>query len=219
MGRVIDEVGNRYGRWLVLKRAGQSKAGQTVWLTECDCGQQGKVLAGNLRSGRSRSCGCLQREGLAARATTHGMRGYPEYMVWLDMVKRCENPKAANFHNYGGRGIEVCPQWRKSFETFYQDMGARPSTSHSLERVDNSLGYDSVNCTWATRKEQCRNRRTNKLLAFQGVTMCVAAWADKIGISNKTLSHRVRDLGWPIEKALTTSVRKQKNNVSMRSET
>lgn len=145
-------------------------------VVRCDCGTEKQVRLCNLRSGRTTSCGCLQRELAAARATTHGERTRAnraseraEYGIWIGMKNRCENQSHRSYHRYGGRGIRVCAGWTVSFERFLVDMGRRPSAGHSIDRRDNERGYDcgrckdcvsrqaEPNCRWATRTEQARN--------------------------------------------------------------
>lgn len=122
------------------------------------------------------------------------------------MIRRCTNERCESFPYYGGRGISVCARW-KSFEKFLEDMGERPDNSMSIERINNDLGYEPGNCVWATPTEQARNRSTCWRLTFQGKTMSVSAWADETGIGESTIRQRIKKLGWPVECALTESVR------------
>lgn len=177
----------------------------STWLCRCECGNETVVFSGNLIRGNTRSCGCLSRETSAARQTTHGMTNSPEYRVWSHIIGRCHNPSDAAYADYGGRGIAVCERWRASFESFYEDMGPRPSSMHSIERRNNSGHYSKENCRWATRREQMRNTRRNVLVTFDGRTQCVAAWAEETGIPSDTLRARLR-LGWSAERALKEPV-------------
>lgn len=125
----------------------------------------------------------------------------PEYESWACMKTRCLNPNCAAYRIYGGRGIQIDPLWM-DFKNFLKDMGKRPSKAHSLERKDNSKGYTAENCKWATRLEQSANRRTNRFISFQGITLMLKDWAIRTGIHRRTISSRIQ-LGWPIELALT----------------
>jgi hypothetical protein len=132
---------------------------------------------------------------------THGMADSPEYRVWCHVLARCGTATDAAYDNYGGRGITVCDRWL-TFTNFYADVGPRPSPQHTLERIENDGNYEPGNVRWATRKEQNRNKRNNRLLTFNGRTQCIAAWAEEIGITWAALRARLR-LGWSVERALT----------------
>lgn len=127
-----------------------------------------------------------------------------EHYAWTNMIQRCTNPKRADFHQYGGRGIKVCDEWLNSFAAFLSDVGSRPSPQHSLDRYPNLNGnYEPGNCRWATKDQQMQNTRATRLITFNGQTMGLNAWAKQIGIGRQSLSDRLRR-GWPLEKALTT---------------
>lgn len=129
------------------------------------------------------------------------------YNAWYDMVHRCDDPQHPAYKDYGGRGIKVCPQWRSNFEQFCKDVGPRPSTQHSIERIDNQRGYGPRNVRWATKSEQANNRRSNCLLTYQGRTQTAVQWARELFPHNP---HRIQTRlckGWPVERALTTPIR------------
>jgi len=119
------------------------------------------------------------------------------------MRDRCYNPRDKRYDRYGARGIEVCDQWRHSFLTFYSDMGNKPSLDHQLDRINNDVNYEPENCKWATRIEQCNNRRSNTYYTYNGQTMTLSQWARHVGINHDKLRQRVRRYGWSIEDALT----------------
>lgn len=117
----------------------------------------------------------------------------PEYNTWRQMKHRCKN-QSKDFHRYGGRGIIVCDRWVNSFENFFADIGKRPSSNHSIERKNNDLGYSPDNCCWATGVEQTRNRggkRTNRMVTFNGMTMCVADASAFTGLPINTIHNRL----------------------------
>lgn len=96
--------------------------------------------------------------GALRRAEMIKTRQHPLYWTWEGMRKRCNQKSAHDYPRYGGRGVTVCPEW-KTFWKFLEDMGEKPSASHSLDRIDNSKGYSKDNCRWATKKQQQDNRR------------------------------------------------------------
>lgn len=134
---------------------------------------------------------------------THGhSRTRSEYRIWIKMRRRCKEEGETGYAAYGGRGIRVCERWDASFADFLADIGPRPSAKHTLDRIENNGHYEPGNVRWAVRKVQQRNRRTNHHVTFNGETLCLAEWAERIGISFGGLCGRLRR-GWPLERALT----------------
>lgn len=158
----IDESGNVYGRLAVQGLFEPETAGKhKLWVCRCECGQITIVAGGQLRSGKTRSCGCLNMDSLRSRKRHGKATGghHRVYRIWNAMRQRCHNPNQPHYVRYGGRGIRVCDEWRKSFDVFYAHMGDPPSPDHTLDRIDNDRGYEPGNCRWATRSEQQRNKR------------------------------------------------------------
>jgi hypothetical protein len=142
------------------------------------------------------------RLGKSNGSYRHGQAGSPEHLIWKGIVKRCVNPKSRQWQHYGGIGVTVCNRWRSSFAAFLADMGRRPSPDHSIDRFPNKEGnYEPGNCRWATQKDQCRNKRNNRLITHNGDTQPLIVWAERSGLSKITLTMRL-NRGWPIEKAL-----------------
>jgi len=192
--------GQKFGRWSVLAYAGRSNSKQSLWRCVCECGTEKIILGLHIVRGTSKSCGCFSRELTVERNTSHKMSKTPEYNTWTSMKQRCFDPKSNNYENYGGRGITVCDRWKDSFENFLEDMGRR-AKGHSIEREDNDGPYCKANCVWATRKEQARNKRNNRMLTHDGRTQCVADWAEELQIRAMSISRRLWE-GWSTEDAL-----------------
>lgn len=151
--------GERFGRWMVLERAKNGKYGQTRYLCMCDCGTQRSVAASKLVYGKTHSCGCFQRERASGAPIRHGMSRSAEHSVWRQVKQRCYNPSAEAYVYYGGRGIRVCEAWLHSFETFYDDVGARPSQKHMLIRLDDDGDYEPGNVRWSRQRTQFVSRK------------------------------------------------------------
>jgi hypothetical protein len=144
------------------------------------------------------------------RPAAHNMTGTPEYEAWRGMRNRCELPTTGGYEQYGGRGIVVCERWRESFANFYADMGPRPTSAHSLDRIYVNGSYEPSNCRWATPKEQARNRRGTRLITHMGVTKPIGDLADESHMRADVLAKRL-DMGWSIERAITQPVQPRKN--------
>jgi len=175
-------------------------------LCQCRCGNRRQVRADHIRTGVTRSCGCLMTESRFGRRRTHGRYGTPENRAWRNMLNRCHNPGSPDYARYGGRGIFVCNRWRRSFAAFLADMGERPGPAYSLDRIDNDRGYEPGNVRWATRVQQARNKRTNVVLSHDGQSRTVAEWSAITGISIGTILRRIRHHGFTESRALTEKV-------------
>ena len=196
--RLIDRIGNRYDRLLVIARAPNASERDTNarWQCKCDCGRMVIAYGQDLAKGKMKSCGCLNAE----RIFKHGKSRTRIYNVWKQIFQRCENPEAQSYANYGGRGITVDPSWR-DFNVFVSDMGECPE-GMSIERIDNNGPYCKSNCKWATMKTQQNNSRHNRRLKAFGREQTLSQWVDEFKIPRDRVKARLR-YGWTLEDALT----------------
>lgn len=164
------------------------------------------MCASNLVGGRTRSCGCDRLASISRKLKKERrVKDHPLYAIWEGMRARCNNPARREYENYGGRGVSVCERW-DSFESFVEDMGDRPSLDHTLDRKDNDGDYEPGNCRWATKQDQARNRRSNRVLVVRGVSQVITDWARQMGLSVSTIRAR-KELGWSDERAVMEPVR------------
>lgn len=203
-------VGLHFGRWHVVKQLPKrTGTGTVIYECVCECGTRREVNGVRLRTGESKSCGCLMRELTGARAralfTTHGHTRNKScsgaYKSWTTMRRRCLDKKFKDYARYGGKGITVCNRWRDSFETFFKDMGDRPK-GMTLDRKNPKGNYEPANCRWANHRTQMNNTQKNRFLTLNGQTMTVAQWGEVLGIPRARINARLNTLGWSVERAL-----------------
>jgi hypothetical protein len=217
MSRPIDETGKRFNRLLVIERLKNDKRGRASWLCKCDCGNETIVGGSTLRAGHTKSCGCIEteyRQKFGQSNVKHGharlKTRHPLHYIWACMLQRCYNKKSQVYKYYGGRGISICDKWKNDYMSFHNDM-IRGYDEHikvygkkntSIERVDNNGNYTPSNCKWATRAEQCINQRRILRYSYNGLTLSIREWADRIGIKRSTLKYRIQKARWTIKRAL-----------------
>lgn len=203
----------RFGRLVALGPIGKTVGGQIMWLCLCDCGNKTNVRSSHLLQGTIVSCGCFGLERSIATHKKHGMSRAPIYAQWSSIVQRCTNPNCKEYRYYGGREdhpIQICDEWRNSFESFRDYMSQLPNygeDGYSIDRVDNNDDYKPGNVRFATKEQQSQNTRQNHMLTFNGKTQGVSAWGRETGLGHQTISKRLLR-GWSVELALTTPRRK-----------
>jgi hypothetical protein len=200
-----DISGMIFSRWTVLRRGERTKHGTWDWICRCECGTERSVNGQSLRTGRSKSCGCFHKEVMLKANVTHGMTHTKVHRIWGAIKGRCHNQNNAAYQYYGGRGIVMCERWQNSFAEFYADMGDPPSDDASIDRINNSGNYEPGNCTWSTRHQQMRNTRRNIYLTYKGETMVRKDWADKLGLTDRSMRFRLEN--WKNEDEIFTSPR------------
>lgn len=192
MSKFDNLKGQRFGRLIATEYVGKSK-----WLCKCDCGKETTVSQGSLKSGNSKSCGCLKLD----MQTKHGCSkkdGSKErlYSVWQAMRERCNNPNASNYKIYGGRGIKVCDEWNEypPFKEWALKHGYNPYAPKgvcTLDRIDVNGNYEPSNCRWADAHEQQRNRRTTLWCIVGDEKITFREFAERHGITYNALYRRV----------------------------
>lgn len=203
---MIQLHGQRFGK-LVIVEEGPRGNGTTRqarrWWCDCDCGHNYCLVAqSDLIAGKQVSCGCHKKQKSRERAI-HGMALSPEYTAWCNMKTRCYNTTEEGYKDYGGRGIIVCEQWVNNFAQFYFDMGPRPGSTYSVDRIEVNGNYEPHNCRWATPAEQARNKRASVRYSYNGQSLTLAEWSEVMGMPYSILRSRVSN-GWNPVVAITT---------------
>lgn len=189
-----DLIGQRFGRLVVIAKASKHSYNQNFWHCRCDCGKETIVTTSHLRSGHSKSCGCLQKHIVTKHGNSQGKYA-GLCRTWYNMIQRVKNPLHFAYKNYGARGISMCPEW-EVYENFKTWAVANGWKQHlTIERIDVNGDYTPENCKWITKSEQPRNKRNNVLITLDGEVMTKSEAARKIGVSVALLSFHIRKRG------------------------
>lgn len=199
--RLLDIAGCRFGAWTIGKQAGNTSRGGAVFNAVCDCGTERVVSSADVRSGKSKSCGCLKNELIGRLNRTHGESKTRLYNVWLVMRARCKH----GWRYYGERGISVCDAWNNwpTFRDWASANGYRDDLT--IDRINNDQGYYPDNCRWADKQTQSLNR-SNVILMGDGTPAVLVARQN--GVPDRVFRTRLSS-GWPIERAVTQPPKKQ----------
>lgn len=223
LAKFVDLSGQRFGRLTVIKRGEEytdsNGSHRFKYLCLCDCGNYITVRPCHLKSGATRSCGCLHKESAAKQGIANTRHGgnrrnapYEEkrlYAIWSGMRQRCENPNCTKYPNWGGRGIAVCDEWH-DFAKF-QDWAVSNGYDKelSIDRIDVNGNYQPDNCRWVTSVVQMNNQRANRRIEVSGETRTIAEWSRLVGIKQGTIASRIDNLGWSPEMAVCTPLKRQ----------
>lgn len=210
MGKFIDLTGKKFGRLTVIKR-GPNKGTSVYWFCQCDCGAKRIIRGDALKQGKTKSCGCLQKD--VARKIRLNSRickkeHYRLRYIYDLMKSRCYYVRNIRYNNYGGRGITVCDEWKNDFKVFYNwaiTNGYKENLT--IDRIDNNGNYEPSNCRWVDMKTQQNNKSNNYLVTYNNETHTVAEWSKITGLKESTLHMRLKNYKWTVEMALTTPVR------------
>jgi hypothetical protein len=200
MPKFIDKTGKIFGSLVVISYAGKYKHGGAQWLCKCNvCGSE--VICRAQKLGTSKTCS--PKCGVSISNTIRAVHGCASrtspkqklHRTWGSIKQRCNNLNNASYNSYGGRGIHIYPAWEKDFKAFYEYIGEPPNYTErwSIERIDNSKGYEPNNIKWALPKEQASNKRTNIWISHDGKELTIEQWADLLGISSTTIINRRKD--------------------------
>lgn len=183
---MVVRVGDVFCRLTVVGKEGP----KNVCL--CECGTVKTVASFDLTAGKVRSCGCLSRELLTKRNTTHGGTNTRLYRIWKDMRRRCDNPKRDDYERYGGRGITYHPSF-ETFEGFLAGIPGGYDNTLTLDRIDANGNYEPGNLRWATQKEQGNNKRLNRVIVDPktGNKFTPAELGREYGLNRETIIRRV----------------------------
>ncbi len=189
-----DLTGKQFNRLTVLEFVPDDTV-YSFWKCKCDCGNITTVRRDHLKSGTTKSCGCFHsecaRKLVVELNTTHNLSNTKLYKIWDGMKDRCDNPESHYYKNYGGRGIIICDEWKNDFISFYNwAMNNGYSKDLTIDRIDVNGNYCPQNCRWVDMKTQCRNRRSNVIVEYEGKKMCLIEAAEKVGINPAILYYR-----------------------------
>lgn len=178
----INITGKKYNKLTAITYSGNEE-----WVFECDCGKRVVKKASDVKRGKTKSC--------SRKCTTGNPSKHPLYQTWDGIKKRCYQPNATGYKNYGGRGITMCDRWLNSFWTFVKDMGNKPFKIATIERINNNKGYCKDNCVWSSKKEQASNRRNNIIISFKGEDYTLYKLCKKLNLVHSTTYWRLKKSG------------------------
>jgi len=205
---VEDLTGKKFGSLLVLEKSFKDQYRNIHWKCLCDCGNMTTVDGTKLKSGSTKSCGCLNSENRKRHIenlTTHNMRHTRLYEIWCAMRSRCENENKESYRWYGERGISVCSEWlgENGFMNFYNwSMENGYSENLTIDRINVDGNYEPSNCQWVTMKEQANNTRRNIVISYKGETKTLAELCEEYDLKYSIMYNRITKLGLPFEIAM-----------------
>ena len=206
---IKDISGQRFGRLVAIEMAGRNSSQSVMWKCQCDCGNIVIVVGASLRLGTTLSCGCYHKDRLTELQTTHGMSKAPLGKVFQAMKQRCYCKSCDIYHRYGGRGIYICEEWLEDRNKFFIWAGNNGyKKGLQIDRINNNGPYSPENCRWVNNTTNNRNKRTNRLLTFEGRTLPSIEWAEEKGIVSGTIASRLAR-GHSVEEALSVDYLKQ----------
>lgn len=206
MAEFIDITGQKFGRLTVIRflEPEERVLRRKSWLCQCDCGNIVHMDGAKLRSGHTRSCGCLCVESARNINLKYKYSYKRLYAVYKHMIQRCKDPKEREYHNYGGRGIKVCKEWLDNYDTFAEwaftsgyDLSAKRGEC-TLDRINVDKDYEPNNCRWVSNQIQQNNRRDCMYAEYNGEVHTCMEWSKILGMTYQKVHYHMK-LGRSIE--------------------
>lgn len=195
-------TGKKFGRLTVIGVSRKVESGNReryYWRCKCDCGNEKEVRTDCLTSGLVKSCGCLKKDQDKINLTKYHKHKLSHTKLWdtyYGMKSRCYDKTDKRYSDYGGRGIEICPEWLENFENFVSwSLENGFDDNLQIDRIDNDSGYSPQNCRWVSIKENCRNRRSNVMIEYQGKMITLIELSEILNIPYKTAYSKYRKYG------------------------
>mgnify|MGYP007012482723 CR=1 FL=1 len=195
-----DLTGQRFTRLTVIRflKPNERECKTRCWLCKCDCGNEVQVNASKLKTGHTKSCGCLLNKHIENLNKKYAFSNKRLYSIYKAMLERCLNSQCKKFKDYGGRGIKVCQEWSESYDAFAQwalNNGYDPLAKRgecTLDRIDVNSNYEPSNCRWITNAEQQLNRRNNRIIEYKGISLTVKEWSEKLKIPERLMRNHLQ---------------------------
>jgi len=217
--KAVDLTGRKFNRLTVIGFSYRIKY-HIYWHCICECGNESIVETSKLNSGHTKSCGCFNRENIKKIRLTHGDSANGKrsrlYTIWTNIKQRCYNEKATNYLRYGKLGIKMCEEWYEydNFKVWALNNGYEDSLT--IDRINSKGNYEPINCRWVSYLQQGRNQKTNKLIEYNGKTMCLSEWCELLGIKYGRTLYRL-DHGYSFEEAIKETDCRNKSGLEQNS--
>lgn len=215
---IKDYVGQKFGRLTIIERLPKYKNGYTYYKCKCDCGNIIILYSGAFVSGKTKSCGCYNKEIVRKRMTKHGMRNTQLYRTWAGIKDRT-TPNNNNCKiNYKKFGVKMCDEWKNSFETFKEwalsngykeEKLPNGKNKWTIDRIDTYGDYTPDNCRWVTNLEQMNNTTTNHYITYKGKTQTLANWCRELNLNYGLVNQRLW-MGFDVDRAFNESPDKKR---------
>ena len=204
---MINLLGERFTRLVVVESMGKNNKGQYIWKCQCDCKNFVTVSTSALRSKNTRSCGCIHKEQLSKR-NKENRKWYTKHprlkRIWDAMKHRCENPNNETYNYYGGKGICVCREWQDFYLFEKWSLNNGYGDHLTIDRIDENKDYCPENCRWTDMTTQNNHKSNNKYLEYKGEVKTLAEWCRELNLSYHRTKARLNVCGWTVEQAFDT---------------